>query len=82
LPPVRHASADAGMGRAGCEGCRDAGHPSGISKKFYSAEVPRITAHCACLPSAMPRSILTFGRLARRLATEPPNHVRAPYTTG
>ena len=33
------------MGRAGGEGCRGAGHPSGMSKRFCSADVPRITLH-------------------------------------
>jgi hypothetical protein len=33
------------MGRAGGECCRSAVHPSGMSKRFCSVDVPRITVH-------------------------------------
>jgi hypothetical protein len=37
------------------------GHPSGMSKKFCSADVPRITRHMRLPASAMPRSTRTLG---------------------
>jgi hypothetical protein len=50
------------MGRAGGEGCRGARHPSGMSKRFSRPKSCASRLTCACLLSAMPCSILTFGR--------------------
>jgi len=70
------------MGGVGGEGCRGAGHRSGMRKRFCSADATRITAHMR-LPAFCYAALdpYTWPR-GPKIVTERPNDVRALIQPG